>query len=72
MQNFIDLLHANESIIQILWWSTIGCMIVLYLLSNFAPANIIGKILPLHTVFKPKKNVDLDFQSVGYAMLHQS
>lgn len=68
----IDFLQANSSLIQTIWWITIGSMILLYLATNLVPANIIGRLLPLHTVFEPRKNLDLDFQSIGYAMLHKS
>jgi hypothetical protein len=45
-------------------------MLVLYILCNVLPDRIVGQFLPLHNVFKPKTNVDLDYQSIGYALLH--
>jgi hypothetical protein len=34
------------------------------------PDSIVGQYLPLHNVFKPQTNIDLDYQSIGYALLH--
>ena len=69
----MQLLHwltQYESIINPLWWFTLISMATLYVVCNLLPDNIVGKLLPLHNVFKPRTNVDLDYQSIGYAMLH--
>ena len=67
---FLHWLTQYESIINGLWWFTLIGMVALYILCNVLPDHITGNILPLHHVFKPHTNVDLDFQSIGYAMLH--
>lgn len=72
LTTFFDFLQQHENTLNILWWTSVGMMGTLYVITNFLPARIIGKILPLHIVFKPKENIDLDFQSVGYAMLHKT
>ena len=59
-----------ESIINNLWLLTLIAMFVLYIVCNVVPDSIVGQYLPLHNVFKPKTNVDLDYQSIGYALLH--
>ena len=69
----MHLLHwltPYETIINQLWLFTITAMVALYILCNVLPDRIAGHFLPLHNVFKPHTNVDLDFQSIGYAMLH--
>ncbi|TAE55940.1 MAG: hypothetical protein EAZ89_05185 [Bacteroidetes bacterium] len=53
-----------------MWNLTLGAMVLLYILCNVLPDSLVGKILPLHNVFKPHTNIDLDFQSIGYALLH--
>ncbi len=67
---FLHWLSGFESIINPLWVFTLVSMVVLYLLCNVLPDSWTGRILPLHDVFKPHTNVDLDFQSIGYALLH--
>lgn len=69
---FINWLPNFEPIINQIWLITIVSMVVLYILCNVLPDSIVGNILPLHNVFKPKMNIDLDYQSIGYAMLHRS
>ncbi|MDX1908175.1 MAG: hypothetical protein SF053_14155 [Bacteroidia bacterium] len=59
-----------ETSINLMWNLTLGAMVLLYILCNILPDSLVGKILPLHDVFKPHTNVDLDFQSIGYALLH--
>ena len=66
----INWLSQYESTINQIWLFTLISMVVLYLLCNILPDNITGKYLPLHNVFKPKTNIDLDYQSIGYALLH--
>lgn len=56
--------------VNYLWYFTITATVALYVVCNIMPDSIVGNILPLHLVFKPHTNVDLDFQSIGYAMLH--
>ena len=63
-------LAQHETIINQLWLFTLIAMGVLYFACNLMPDRIVGNILPLHNVFRPRKNVDLDYQSIGYAMLH--
>ncbi|AQG81383.1 hypothetical protein [Spirosoma montaniterrae] len=67
---FLNWLASYEGIINQLWLFTITATAVLYVICNVLPDRIVGRILPLHAVFKPKTNVDLDFQSIGYALLH--
>jgi hypothetical protein len=57
-------------VVNYFWWFTMAAMVVLYVVCNLLPDTIVGNILPLHIVFRPRTNVDLDFQSIGYAMLH--
>ena len=45
-------------------------MVLLFLISMIAPYGKIAKVLPLTIMFNPKENLDLDLQSVGYAMMH--
>lgn len=66
----IQWLTNYATIINQLWIFTIIAMLVLYIVCNVLPDKIVGKFLPLHNVFKPKTNVDLDYQSIGYALLH--
>lgn len=62
---------ANYStIINQIWVFTLIATVVLYVLCNVLPDRIVGQFLPLHNVFKPQTNVDLDYQSIGYALLH--
>jgi hypothetical protein len=63
-------LSNYELFINQIWIFTITAMIVLYIICNTIPDRIVGKYLPLHNVFKPQTNVDLDYQSIGYALLH--
>jgi hypothetical protein len=58
------------SFINQFWIFTIFATLVLYIICNTLPDRIVGKYLPLHNVFKPQTNVDLDYQSIGYALLH--
>jgi len=66
----ITWLVQHETIIDKLWLLTLISMLVLYVVCNLVPDRIVGNYLPLHNVFKPKTNIDLDYQSIGYAMLH--
>ncbi len=66
----ISWLTAHQMVINQLWTFTLISTLTLYVACNLLPDRIVGNILPLHNVFRPKKNVDLDFQSIGYAMLH--
>ncbi|TAG15991.1 MAG: hypothetical protein EAZ32_06485 [Cytophagia bacterium] len=59
-----------ETLINQIWTFTLVAMVVLYIVCNVLPDSIVGKYLPLHNVFKPQTNVDLDYQSIGYALLH--
>jgi hypothetical protein len=52
------------------WVITLALTVVLYILCNVLPDHLTGKLLPLHNVFKPETNVDLDYQSIGYTLLH--
>lgn len=70
MEKILLFLNENVAIINLIWVITLVSMVVLYVLCNILPNRIIGKLLPLHIVFKPKTNFDLDFQSIGYALLH--
>lgn len=63
-------LSLNEAIINQIWIYTILSTVALYVMCNFLPDRIVGKFLPLHNVFKPETNVDLDYQSIGYVLLH--
>lgn len=65
-----DWISNYEPLINQIWIFTITAMIVLYIICNTIPDRIVGKYLPLHNVFKPQTNVDLDYQSIGYALLH--
>jgi hypothetical protein len=60
----------SEAIINQVWLITLISMVGLYILCNVLPDRIVGQFLPLHNVFKPQTNIDLDYQSIGYALLH--
>lgn len=66
----MEWLANNATIINQIWIFTLIAMVVLYIVCNVLPDRIVGKYLPLHNVFKPQTNVDLDYQSIGYALLH--
>ena len=66
----LNWLARYETVINNLWLFTLIAMVTLYFLCNVLPNRIMGNLLPLHNVFKPKTNFDLDYQSIGYAMLH--
>jgi hypothetical protein len=66
----MNYLTQFEPIINQIWVFTLIATIVLYVLCNVLPDRIVGQFLPLHNVFKPQTNVDLDYQSIGYALLH--
>ncbi|MEZ4903011.1 MAG: hypothetical protein R2822_15270 [Spirosomataceae bacterium] len=66
----IHWLAQFEPIINQIWVFTLTATVILYIVCNLLPSRIVGQYLPLHDVFKPKTNVDLNFQSIGYAMLH--
>jgi hypothetical protein len=68
----IQFLINNETIINQTWSFTIISTVILYILCNVLPDRITGQFLPLHNVFKPETNIDLDYQSIGYALLHTS
>jgi hypothetical protein len=68
--NFLNWLNNAAPIIDQLWVFTLVSTAVLYVLCNVLPDRIVGQFLPLHDVFKPQTNVDLDYQSIGYALLH--
>ncbi len=66
----INFFIQYETLINQIWTFTLVAMVVLYIVCNVLPDSIVGKYLPLHNVFKPQTNVDLDYQSIGYALLH--
>ena len=68
--HFLNWLAQHATIINYLWVLTLVAMVALYIVCNVLPDRIVGHYLPLHNVFKPHTNVDLDYQSIGYAMLH--
>ena len=70
MTQFFGWLAQHAAIINYLWAGTLIAMATLYIVCNVLPDRIVGNYLPLHNVFKPETNVDLDYQSIGYAMLH--
>ncbi|WP_162793545.1 hypothetical protein [Runella rosea] len=70
MMSLINRLFDFEAVINQIWLITLIGMAVLYVLCNILPDRIVGVFLPLHNVFKPQTNVDLDYQSIGYALLH--
>lgn len=57
-------------VINQLWVFTLAATVMLYVLCNVLPDRLVGPFLPLHNVFKPQTNIDLDYQSIGYALLH--
>ena len=63
-------LATTEPVIDQLWVFTLAATVVLYILCNVLPDRLVGPFLPLHNVFKPQTNIDLDYQSIGYALLH--
>lgn len=63
-------LSQYEATINQIWVFTLVSTVILYVVCNLLPDRIVGKYLPLHNVFKPKTNVDLDYQSIGYVLLH--
>ena len=66
----INYLYQYEAIINQIWLATLVSTLVLYVSCNVLPDRIVGQFLPLHNVFKPETNIDLDYQSIGYALLH--
>ncbi len=66
----IKWLWQYASIINQIWLFTLISTVVLYIVCNVLPDRIVGKFLPLHNVFKPQTNIDLDYQSIGYVLLH--
>lgn len=70
MNAFLDFLAQNAGWLNITWWVTIAAMVGLFIISIARPYGKIAKTLPLTIMFRPKENLDLDFQSVGYAMMH--
>jgi len=70
MDAIMNFLIENAHWMNIVWWVTIVLMIGLFALSIFAPYGKITKILPLTIMFNPRENLNLDIQSVGYAMMH--
>lgn len=60
----------SETIINQIWVFTLVATVALYILCNVLPDRVVGPFLPLHNVFKPQTNIDLDYQSIGYALLH--
>lgn len=72
METIFEFLHSHRTVLEYAWWISLGGMVLLYLITNFVPARIVGRLLPLHIVFEPRRNLDLDFQSLGYALLHKS
>jgi hypothetical protein len=68
----MNTLTEYQGIINYIWVFTVGAMVALYILCNTVPSSIVGRYLPLHNVFDPKTNVDLNYQSIGYVMLHTS
>lgn len=67
---FLDFLIQNNQTLNIIFLVTVILMIGLFILSIVAPYGKITKTLPLTLMFHPKENLDLDLQSVGYAMMH--
>ena len=67
---FLNWMAQHAALINGLWVFTLISMVALYIVCNVLPDRIVGNYLPLHNVFKPRTNVDLDYQSIGYAMLH--
>lgn len=63
-------LSQYEVIIHQIWIFTLASTVILYIVCNLVPDRIVGKFLPLHNVFKPETNIDLDYQSIGYVLLH--
>lgn len=70
MDTLLNFLLDNSFIINAIWWITIGAMALLFLISYLFPYKKIAKVLPLTIMFNPKENLDLNFQSVGYEMMH--
>ena len=66
----MEWIASYATIINQIWTFTLIAMLVLYIVCNVLPDRIVGKYLPLHNVFKPQTNVDLNYQSIGYALLH--
>ncbi|GGD46816.1 hypothetical protein GCM10011514_08510 [Emticicia aquatilis] len=65
-----DWLSQYETTINQIWVFTLVSTMILYVVCNLLPDRIVGKFLPLHNVFKPQTNIDLDYQSIGYVLLH--
>lgn len=63
-------LFQYEAIINQIWVFTLISTVGLYVLCNILPDRLVGKFLPLHNVFKPQTNIDLNYQSIGYVLLH--
>lgn len=70
--NPLNWLTHFEPLINQLWGFTLISTVLLYVLCNALPDRIVGQFLPLHNVFKPQTNIDLDYQSIGYALLHMT
>ncbi|MDX2282766.1 MAG: hypothetical protein NW241_01330 [Bacteroidia bacterium] len=68
--NLIHWLSGFEETIGLIWTLTLIATAALYAGCNLLPDRLVGPFLPLHDVFKPRTNVDLDYQSIGYVLLH--
>ena len=72
MDFILSILAENSSLLNGFFALTIFLMCGLFLLSILAPYSKVTTVLPLTIMFNPKKNLDLDLQSVGYALLHST
>ena len=72
MDFILSILAENSSLLNGFFATTILLMCGLFLLSILAPYSKITTVLPLTIMFNPKKNLDLDLQSLGYALLHST
>lgn len=50
----------------------ISLTIFQYIVCLLLPPHVIGKVLPFFDAFHFKKNIDLDYQSLSYALVHTS
>lgn len=66
----VDWLIRNANWIGVAWWVTLALMAALFALAIVAPYSKVTKALPLTVMFNPRENLNLNLQSVCYAMTH--
>ena len=70
MNAVANFILEHQNFILTIWYITFGGMVLFYIAANHLPDKWISRILPFHVAFEPIKNIDLDFQTQGYQMVH--